>query len=186
MISSRRTFLLQTAAFSLTPPELTHYLEGVAASHQALTPQMAGLSLNPSALKKYVDALPIPGQVRPVSKGHYRVVMREFQAKIHRDLPPATFWGYDGTSPGPTFEVRSGEAITVEWVNNLPTKHLLPVDHAIHGAEKDVPEVRAIAHVHGGKVPPESDGNPEKWFVPGQSRTNSYPNRQEAAGLFYH
>jgi spore coat protein A len=35
-------------------------------------------------------------------------------------------------------------------------------------------------------VPPESDGNPARWFTPGQSRVSSYPNRQDAAGLFYH
>ena len=105
---------------------------------------------------------------------------------MHRDLPPATFWGYDGMSPGPTFEARSGEAITVEWVNNLPPKHLLPIDHALHGAGNDVPDVRTVVHVHGGKTPPDSDGDPERWFVPGQSKTDTYPNRQQAAGLFYH
>jgi spore coat protein A len=74
----------------------------------------------------------------------------------------------------------------VEWVNGLPTKHLLPVDHALHGAGEDVPEVRTVVHLHGAKVPPESDGDPERWFVPGQSKTSFYPNRQDAAGLFYH
>jgi spore coat protein A len=112
--------------------------------------------------------------------------MREFQAKIHRDLPPTTFWGYGGMSPGPTFETRSGEAITVEWVNNLPAKHLLPVDRRLHGAGEEVPEVRTVVHLHGAKVPPDSDGNPERWFVPGQSKVSFYPNRQDAAGLFYH
>ena len=112
--------------------------------------------------------------------------MREFRTKIHRDLAPTTFWGYDGMSPGPTFVTRSGESIMVEWVNNLPVKHLLPVDHAIHGAGDDIPEVRTVVHLHGGKVPPESDGNPERWITPGQSNTCLYPNRQEAAGLFYH
>ena len=149
-------------------------------------PDLSGLSLNPAALTKYVDALPVPEAARPLRKAHYRVTMREFQAKIHRDLAPTTFWGYKGMSPGPTIEARSGEAVTVEWVNSLPTKHLLPVDHAVHGAGDDVPEVRTVVHLHGAKVPPESDGNPERWFVPGQSKTSSYPNRQDAAGLFYH
>ena len=27
--------------------------------------------------------------------------LRDFQAKVHRDLPPTTFWGYGGMSPGP-------------------------------------------------------------------------------------
>jgi spore coat protein A, manganese oxidase len=149
-------------------------------------PDLSGLSLSTGALTKYVDALPVPEPARPLRKGHYRVAMREFQAKIHRDLPPTTFWGYEGMSPGPTFEVRSGEAITVEWVNNLPTKHLLTIDHAIHGAGEDLPDVRTVVHLHGGRVPPESDGNPERWIVPGQSKKSFYPNRQEAAGLFYH
>jgi spore coat protein A, manganese oxidase len=149
-------------------------------------PDLSGLSLSPGALTKYVDALPIPAAATPLRKGHYRVVMREFQAKIHRDLAPTTFWGYDGLSPGPTFDVRSGHAIEVEWVNNLPAKHLLPVDHAIHGASDDLPEVRAVVHLHGGRVPPESDGNPERWTVPGESKKCFYPNRQDAAGLFYH
>jgi spore coat protein A, manganese oxidase len=43
-----------------------------------------------------------------------------------------------------------------------------------------------VVHLHGGRVPPESDGNPEKWIVPGQSKICVYPNRQDAAGLFYH
>jgi spore coat protein A, manganese oxidase len=149
-------------------------------------PDLSGVSLSAAGLTKYVDALPVPEAARPLRKGHYRVTMREFQAKVHRDLPPTTFWGYDGMSPGPTFEARSGEAVTVEWVNNLPVKHLLPVDHAVHGAGVDVPEVRTVVHLHGAKVPPESDGNPERWFVPGQSKTSFYPNRQDAAGLFYH
>jgi len=149
-------------------------------------PDLSGLSLNPAALTKYVDALPVPERAQPLRKGHYRIAMREFQAKVHRDLPPTAFWGYESMSPGPTFEVRSGEAITVEWVNNLPAKHLLPVDHAVHGAEENLPDVRTVVHVHGAKVPSESDGNPERWFVPGRSGISSYPNRQDAAGLFYH
>jgi spore coat protein A len=149
-------------------------------------PDLSGLSLSPAALTKFVDVLPVPEPARTLRKGHYRVTMREFQAKIHRDLAPTTFWGYEGMSPGPTFEARSGEPITVEWVNNLPTKHLLSVDHSLHGAGDDIPEVRTVVHLHGGKVPPESDGNPERWFVPGQSKISSYPNRQDAAGLFYH
>jgi spore coat protein A len=112
--------------------------------------------------------------------------MREFQAEVHRDLPPTTFWGYEGMSPGPTFEARSGHPLIVEWVNRLPERHLLPIDHTLHGAEADKPAVRTVVHLHGGKVPPESDGNPERWIVPGQSEVCHYPNLQDAASLFYH
>jgi spore coat protein A, manganese oxidase len=112
--------------------------------------------------------------------------MGEFFSKVHRDLPPTRQWGYDGTSPGPTFETRTGQPISVEWVNNLPQKHFLPIDHNIMGAEKDKPEVRAIVHLHGAKAPPESDGYPEDWYVPGKSATTHYPNNQDAALLWYH
>ena len=88
--------------------------------------------------------------------------------------------------PGPVFDTRSGEGLLVEWVNELPAKHFLPIDHTLHGAEADKPEVRSVVHLHGGKTPPESDGYPEAWFVPGKSATCFYPNRQDAALLFYH
>ena len=74
----------------------------------------------------------------------------------------------------------------VEWVNALPGKHFLPIDHNLHGAETRSPEVRAVVHVHGAKAPPESDGYPESWIVPGQSTMSYYPNNQDAAMLWYH
>src|SRR5262249_50748023 len=71
-------------------------------------------------------------------------------------------------------------------VNELPTQHFLPIDHSIHGAEADKPDVRVVPHLHGAKAPPKSDGYPEDWYVPGKSRTFYYPNQQEAAMLWYH
>ena len=112
--------------------------------------------------------------------------MRAFDAQVHRDMPPTRFWGYGGCCPGPTFDVRRGEAVSVEWINELPEKHFLPIDHTLHGAEADKPQVRTVVHLHGGRVRPESDGYPEKWFVPGQSTVCFYPNEQETAALFYH
>jgi spore coat protein A, manganese oxidase len=112
--------------------------------------------------------------------------MRAISAKLHRDLPPTTLWSYGGTVPGLTFETRSGQGVLVEWANELPAKHFLPIDHNLHGAEKDKPEVRGVVHLHGGKTPPEADGYPEDWYVPGKSRTYYYPNRQDPALLWYH
>ena len=154
-------------------------------------------SLNASTLKPWVDPLPIvplakSSGMRPspedpqVKVPYYRIAMREMQVKLHRDLPPTTVWTYGDSFPGPVFDARSGEGLLVEWVNELPTKHFLPIDHTLHGAEADKPEVRAVVHLHGGKTPPESDGYPEAGFVPGKSATCFYPNRQDAALLFYH
>ena len=112
--------------------------------------------------------------------------MQEMHVQVHRDLPPTRVWGFNNSFPGPTFETRSGEALLVEWANELPEKHFLPIDTNLHGAEKDKPEVRSVIHLHGGRTPPASDGYPEDWYVPGKSATNYYPNRQDATLLFYH
>jgi spore coat protein A, manganese oxidase len=116
----------------------------------------------------------------------YRLIMRQFQHKIHRDLPPTKLWGFDATSPGPTIEARHGQPVLVEWVNELPDKHFLPVDYSIRGAEPGQPEVRTIIHLHGGRVPPQSDGYPENWYTPGKSAFSFYPNQQDATTLWYH
>lgn len=149
------------------------------------------------SLARFVDRLPIPRKASPsgfVASGEnpaqriaqYRIDIRQFQGKVHRDMEPSTLWGYGGTSPGPTIEVRSGSAIRVEWFNHLPSKHLFTVDHTLHGASADQPEVRTVVHLHGGKVGPESDGFPESWITPGQSAVHDYPNQQDPAALFYH
>jgi spore coat protein A len=109
-------------------------------------------------------------------------------------MRPAQVWGYDGIYPGPTFDVRSGTPISVKWLNKLPEKHLLPIDHTIHGAENSVPDVRTVVHLHGHKVLPESDGYPEAWFTRDfqetgpyfATETYRYPNEQPAMTLFYH
>jgi spore coat protein A len=158
---------------------------------------VSGKLLDTSALARFVDALPIPASAKPSGLGpspvdpklqipYYRMAIRQFQMTVHRDVPPTTFWGYDSSCPGPTIGARSGNPLLVEWANELPHQHIFPIDHTLHGAEADKPEVRTVVHLHGGRTGPESDGHPENWFVPGQSATSYYPNRQEAAALFYH
>jgi spore coat protein A len=193
---TRRRFLGQsalTAAATLNAPGFAHSLRQ--AAEPAKTKPLP--NLDPSILARFVDPLPIPQIARPIDHRaapglsgeqvpFYRVAMRPISAKLHRDLPPTTLWSYGGSVPGLTFETRSGEGALVEWVNELPQRHFLPIDHNLHGAEKDKPEVRAVVHLHGGKTPPEGDGYPEDWYIPGQSRTYYYPNRQDPALLWYH
>ncbi|HVZ85631.1 MAG TPA: multicopper oxidase domain-containing protein, partial [Polyangia bacterium] len=134
--------------------------------------------LHPERLARFVDPLPIPRTLAPSGTrpdprepgkqiAYYRVGMSAIETRVHRDLPPTRMWGYEGSFPGPTFEARSGEGLLVEWVNQLPTDHFLPIDHTLCGAGRDRPDVRAVVHVHGAKVPPESDGYPEHWSTPG-------------------
>src|SRR6202012_2864024 len=89
---------------------------------------------------------------------YYKIAMRQAEVKLHRDLPATRLWAYDRRFPGPTVEGRGGERALVEWVNQLPEKHFLPIDHNLHGAEADKPEARAVVHVHGGRTPSDSDG----------------------------
>jgi len=153
--------------------------------------------VNPTTLARFVDPLPVPPLARATGKRahpaypgrtlpYYRMEMRAFSARLHRDLPPTPQWGYDGRSPGPTFETVRGEPLLIEWVNALPKQHFLPIDHNIHGAEKDKPAVRAVTHVHGARVPAASDGWPEDWYEPGHSALFHYPGVQDAATLWYH
>ena len=151
-----------------------------------------------STLLPYIDALPLPSILKPVAtvKGvaQYQVTMSEFRQQLHAQLPPTTLWGYNGSYPGPTFEARTGQPVSVRWNSNLPNRHLLPVDSTLHGAMG--PEVRNVVHLHGAKVLPTSDGRPEAWFTPGFTevgpafdpafRTYFYPNDQPASHLWYH
>jgi spore coat protein A len=153
--------------------------------------------LDPDKLEPFVDALPRPtvakaDDYRPspedpaIKLPYYRMPIRAMEIQVHRDLRPTYVWGYGTSSPGPTLETRSGRGLLVEWVNELPREHFLPIDHSLHGAGADQPEVRAVTHVHGARVPPESDGYPEHWTVPGNSVLCHYPSRQDAATLWYH
>ena len=193
-VPNRRSFL-HCAAWGLSGAlargEHSHSL-GIA--HQRLDDDTL---LDVGALPKYVDALTIPRKAKPLepmpgtrhsaqAEVHYRIAMREFTARVHRDVPLTKIWGYDGSCPGPVIEARSGTAVSVEWINELPSQHLFPIDHTLHGAEADKPLVRTAVHLHGGRVGPASDGYPENWITPGNSQVCFYPNNQEATALFYH
>src|SRR6202044_2252614 len=123
-----------------------------------------------------------PKQMIPL----YRIAMREMRVKVHRDLPATRMWSFGESFPGPTIETQIGRAVIVGWVNQLPARHFLPIDHTIMGAEVGVPEGRAVVHLHGGRTPADSDGYPEKWTTPGQMQTCLYPSAQHAALLFHH
>lgn len=149
-------------------------------------------------LTKFVDPLPVPGILQPlyrdVHETYYEVKMVQFSQSLHAELPDTTLWGYEGSVPGPTIEVRRDELVKIKWINNLPDKHLLPVDTTIHGAEADKPQVRTVVHVHGGKNKSKYDGHPEAWFTQGYLRRGpqwrqmiyKYPNHQRATTLWYH
>jgi spore coat protein A len=195
LVTSRRRFLGQSALAAA----------GAAASvfaQQALPHPMVpsaapAIPSDPKSLAQFVDPLPLPAIAQPTglrsSPGSpesglpvYRVAARPMTQKLHRDLPATPVWAYGGSVPGVMFDVRAGEGILVEWANELPSQHFLPIDHSLHGAERGLPGGRTVVHLHGAKTLPESDGYPEDWYVTGQSRLYHYPNDQPAALLWYH
>lgn len=150
------------------------------------------------SLMKYVDKLPIPPALQPISDedgiDYYQVTMKEIQQQLHRDLNPTTLYAYEGMYPGPTIVTESKKPIKVKWMNDLPTTpHLLPVDKTVHGAT-GATEVRTVVHLHGANVQPDSDGFPDAWFTNnfqevGPDFTTEiyhYPNKQQATALIYH
>ena len=162
-----------------------------AQSGMSMTPAAAPAvpMLNAFSLAPFVDEMPVPQRIRPISTAQpnkLRITMREVHAKLHRDIPTTRQWSYGEMALGPLIDVHAGHPLSIEWVNSLPTRHFLPIDHSLHGCGRDIPEVRTCVHVHGGKNPSKYDGYPEDWFVPGQSRVCTYPLQQEATALWYH
>jgi spore coat protein A len=166
---------------------------GMAMNHQAVH---NGHTMDAGRLEPFVDPLQLPvlqhAQGRRSSETHgaidatyYRVPIREIACKLHRDLPPTRMWGYGDTSAPVLFEARSGEGVLIDWVNQLPQKHFLPLDMPMHGMEH-APETRVSTHMHGARVPSISDGYPDDWFGTGQNRLCYYPNKQDATALWLH
>jgi spore coat protein A, manganese oxidase len=176
----------------------------------------APLPLDPKTLVKYLDPLPIPGPMQPVTPGgtYYEVGAWQISQQLHSQLPPTVVWGY-GTSqatasyPAATFEVTRGTPIQVRWTNNLvdqfgdPLSHPLIVDQTLHWAdplgighamEPYMGPIPLTTHVHGGEFEPQSDGHPDSWFTPNFAVKGSgwihevfnYANDQPAATIWYH
>ncbi len=186
---SRRSFLQKSGLLA------AGMAMGRPTARKLAAPASPMLDLN--SLAKFVDPLPIPKIAAPKGTrphpdnpaGHvpyYRISMRQVETAVHRDMKPTRMWAFGESVPGPTLETRSGQGVLVEWENQLPTQHFLPIDRTVHGAEASKPEVRAVTHLHGAKAPADSDGYPEDWSVPGKSKLYFYPNQQDAAMLWYH
>lgn len=205
---SRRDFigLAGSAAASLAIAGRVHSRHPLNQSQTSTkkTPHVFSGSKPGGTFTKYVDPLPII-EVMPKAgiADQYRIAMKQFTQKIHRDLPPTTLWGFGAMDhppsvPGRTIEARINRPVRVRWINDLPSTHLLAaaVDHTIHGAQTRFPEVRTVVHLHGGATAPDSDGFPEHWYSPTGVRMDgsigdnyvdyTYHNGQLATALWYH
>jgi spore coat protein A len=145
----------------------------------------------------------------------YELSAQPFTQQMHPDLPnPTHLFGYVDMATnksgylGPLIVAQRGKPSVIRMHNNLPDKHILPVDTTIPGSEANVPVNRCVVHLHGGFVPWTMDGGPFAWFTPsgkvdatdgsiGPSFTNGvsgvpgaadyyYPNQQSERLVWYH
>jgi FtsP/CotA-like multicopper oxidase with cupredoxin domain len=84
-------------------------------------------------------------------------------------------WGYNGTFPGPTFDVQQGREVVVRQANQLPNAHptlgYTPF---------------TSVHLHGSASLPQFDGYASDVTYPGSWKDYHYPNFQDARTLWYH
>ncbi len=136
----------------------------------ALTDVAQAADLDAGSIPRFTRAMPLPQVLRPSLEAggaaFYRMTMRESTAEIVPGLRTRVRT-FNGSFSGPVIRAVSGRPVVIAQTNALD------VDTAIH--------------LHGGHVPPESDGAPMD-LVParGGTRAYVYPNQQPHANLWFH
>jgi len=192
---------------------------------------MAQYGVNSPALQKFIDPMRGLGPtgipvMSPDNAGlpmnfttpygswsavHYTISIRQFRDQLHSQLPATgtRLWGFGQGSRshfnhlGGVIIAQRNQAVQITFKNNLPNRHIIPVDRTISGA--NTAQNRVAVHLHGGLVPWISDGGPFDWWRPngthGLSFLNNqvlnptaapneaeyyYPNNQSPRFLWYH
>jgi spore coat protein A len=175
---------------------------GVLGLPWAVVPQRAHAAMG-GQLAKYLEPLPRPGAgiVVATSSGinTYSFTQREIRRQLHPHLPATPIWAYDDGSGlggqagsfGMAVVAHSGTPLTVHFRHALPATYpdWLPVDTRLTPLGN---QVRLMAHLHGGFVAGDSDGNPAATplgFGSGETQTVTYTNQlpqMPASLLWFH
>jgi spore coat protein A, manganese oxidase len=120
-------------------------------------------------VEPFTIRMPLPRVLQPMTSTSlmdvYQLSVRQANVEILPGLQtPAITYG--GQFIGPTIRARVGRPVLLRLVNQLGEP--------------------ANIHLHGGHVPAASDGHPLDVVDPGGTRLYDYPNRQDAATLWYH
>jgi spore coat protein A len=146
MVTLSRRSLLRIGAATGMAPLVPVWFPGRAGAQL-----VAGGSLDPHGIAKYVTPLVIPPQMPRTSRGqvdYYEIAVRQFvQQILPEGMPPTTVWSYGSVNhpgtfnyPAFTIEARFHRPVRVKWVNGLLDSggrflpHLLPVDPTLHWA----------------------------------------------------
>ena len=185
----------ETKVAEMTDTTRRRFLQyGMAAGAALAVPAAARLSsaaaLTGGPLKKFREPLPVPGKgivvATPSGTNRYSFTLHEISRKLHPDLPPTPVWAYDDGSGlagqagsfGMVIAGQSGTPIDVSYTSHLPETYpdWIPVDTRLTPLGN---EVRTMAHLHGGFVAADSDGNPAvtpDGFGHGQTQHVHYTN----------
>lgn len=113
--------------------------------------------------------------------------------RFHSALAPTPTFAYRGQGGtqdylGPVIVAKQGVPFNLTVKNNLgPHPLASAIDAAlVPGGTDDAQHPRTAVHLHGGNTEAQHDGGPLDTFLPGESRTYTHGNTQEAAGLWYH
>jgi spore coat protein A, manganese oxidase len=167
---------------------------------------------NPALLTKYIDDLVIPPAMPNDGTPNSYRIGGFWHRQVLTNQPPFNTPDATGVGtwvfsygamgqpqtqnwPGFTIEATRHQPVTVQWVNKFGKRaYPLPVDTTIMWANPFNQPMGApytgpapmVTHVHGAEVRSDSDGHPLDWFMPGQSKTDTYPNDQPGTTLWYH
>lgn len=135
-------------------------------------------SPDPRAHQRYGEFLP---------KKFYEIHENEFLWQYHPEPPydkGSWAWGFDGVTPGPTFQARYGEPVLVRMFNDLPPVGAGKIGFALS---------HTTTHLHNAHTASESDGFPMDFITPGEFWDHHYPNfpsrhdpREKLTTLWYH
>jgi spore coat protein A len=129
-------------------------------------------------------AIPDPSVVSCAN--YYEITMLQRQWQFHRELGPATTWGYWATNPkdpkhliglgylGPTIEAVRNQPVVINFRNQLPLTNLFQeqIDEERRLSNGRMPmlppnvNTPTTVHLHGNFTPPQSDGLPLQWYTP--------------------
>jgi spore coat protein A len=179
-------------------------VESILPNGQVIAGPAAPLTpLSGHALAKFLDPLHIPPVITvPADKPHksLHITMRPASVLLHSQLPSTCVWTYNGSFPGPTIKVRSGQSVHASWENALtgafPISAVnVPVASATAGPGRDGAALSAdvaalppwtVVHLHGARTNAWNDGWTENAALPGSLQRSEYPNGQRATTLWYH
>ena len=113
--------------------------------------------------------MPVPPVLRPTrttgDTDHYALDITPGTAEILPGVSTPVLT-YGGSFTGPVIRATRDRRTVVRYTNRLA--------------------MPANVHLHGGHVPPQSDGHPMDLIAPGAGRSYEYPNRQRGATLWFH